>query len=230
MHTSHANLRVKNSARNSRLQLAFCNVVLALTVCISAPVEAEIYSCKDEAGRTLTSDRPLPECGNRAIRVLRPDGLQKGEIPVPLTAEQKAQKEIADEKRRTQENAIREQKQYDRALMAAFPSVQALEASRKRHLAEINEEIAAAKRRIELKYPDLQAAKAELEFYKSKPVPGLVRNKIQTAASAILAEDELITAKNSEIELLNKKYDSDGKRLRELVDPVTGKLAQATKH
>ena len=142
----------------------------------------------------------------------------------------RSQKEIADEKRRTQENAIREQKQYDRALMAAFPSVQALEASRKRHVAEINEEIAAAKRRIELKYPDLQAARAELEFYKSKPVPGMVRNKIQTAASAILVEDELITAKSSEIELLNKKYDSDGKRLRELVDPVTGKLAQATKH
>lgn len=194
------------------------------------PVNAEIYSCKDEAGRVLTSDRPLPECGNRSIRILRPDGVQKGEIAAPLTAEQRAQKDIADEKRRTQENAIREQKQYDRALMAAFPSVQALEASRKRQVAEIAEEITAAKKRIELKYPDLQSAKAELEFYKSKPVPGMVKNKIQTAASAILVEDELINTKNSELELLNKKYDSDARRLRELVDPVTGKLAQAIKH
>ena len=205
-------------------------ILLALAICASTSANAEIYSCKDEAGRTITSDRPLPDCGNRAIRVLRPDGLQKGEIAAPLTAEQKAQKDAADERRRAQENAIREQKQYDRALMAAFPTVQALEASRKRQVAEIAEEIAAAKRRIELKYPDLQAAQAELEFYKSKPVPGFVRNKIQSAASAILVEDELITAKNSEIEMLNKKYDSDGKRLRELVDPATGKLAQATKH
>ena len=230
MHISHTNLRVENRASRSRSEPRLCAVLITVFMWISTPVKAEIYSCKDESGRTLTSDRPLPECGNRAIRVLRPDGLQKGEIAVPLTAEQKAQKDIADEKRRTQENVIREQKQYDRALMAAFPSVQALEASRKRHVAEINEEIAAAKRRIELKYPDLQAAKAELEFYKTKPVPGMVRNKIQTAASAILVEDELIIAKNSEIELLNKKYNSDGKRLRELVDPVTGKLAQATKH
>ena len=227
MHIFSAKSNVKRKANR---YLAAVGALIAIALCASMPVKAEIYSCKDETGRTLTSDRPLPECANRVMRVLRPDGLQKGEIAIPLTAEQKVQKDIADEKRRSQENAAREQKQSDRALMAAFPSVQALEASRKRQVAEIAEEIFAAKKRIELKYPDLQAAKAELEFYKTKPAPALVKNKIQTAASAILVEDELITAKNSELEALNKKFDMDGKRLRELIDPVTGKLAQATKH
>ena len=206
-------------------------LTIALVMCgLSASAYAEIYSCKDESGRVLTSDRPLAECGNRTIRLLRTDGLQKGEIAAPLTVEQRAQKEIDDQKRRVQENALREQKQYDRALIAAFPSVQALEASRKRQVGEIMQEITAAKKRIEFKYPDLEAANAELEFYKTKPPPASLKNKIQTAAHSILVEDELIATKNAEIAMLNKKYDTDGKRLRELMDPVTGKLAQAIKH
>lgn len=230
MHTFYAQLvaKIRSCAPSTGSACAFALMIIGCVY--SDAVFADLYSCKDEAGRVISSDRPLPECGNRSIRILRSDGVQKGEIAAPLTAEQKIQKEIVDQKKKAQENAQREQNQSDRALVAAFPSLQALEASRKRQVAEITQEISSAKKRIELKYPDLEAANAELEFYKKKPVPNVVKSKIQTAALSILVEDELIATKNSELAQLNKKYDSDGKRLRELSDPVTGKLAQAPKH
>jgi hypothetical protein len=76
----------------------------------------------------------------------------------------------------------------------------------------------------------LTAAQNELEFYKGKKVPAVVTNKIQIAANAILVEDELIRAKQAEIVQVQAKFNGDAKRIRELLDPVTGRLAQAVKH
>jgi PBP1b-binding outer membrane lipoprotein LpoB len=212
-----------------------CNRLYAIlmactTVLLVAPVRAEIYTCKDATGRVITSDRPMIECANSAIRVLRPDGATKRLIPAPLNEEQKLQKEIADAKAREETARLRDQKQRDGALTAAFPTMKALEDSRKRQIAEINAEIDTSKKRIESKYPDLKKATAEMEFYRKQAAPYDVKSRIQLAANAILVEDQLIQAKRGEIQALNEKYDSDAKRLRELIDPSTGKLAQAAKH
>jgi hypothetical protein len=191
---------------------------------------AEIFSCKDETGRIITSDRPVAECSRRDIRVLRQDGLTKGVIPAPLTEEQRKQRELELEIKRHKENQDRERLARDRALVAAYPDLASLEAQRKRQIQDVQIEIDAAKKRILVKEPDLKEAKAELEFYRGKTVPVNVSNKIALAASAILVEDELIRAKRQEILSMNAKFDADAKRLREITDGVTGRLAQSTKH
>jgi hypothetical protein len=191
---------------------------------------AEIFSCKDEAGRIISSDRPIPECSKRDIRVLRQDGLTKGVIPAPLTDEQRKQRDIELEIKRLKDNQERERLSRDRALVAAYPDLASLEVQRKRQIQDVQVEIDAAKKRILLKEPDLKEAKAELEFYRGKKVPGSVNNRIALAASAILVEDELIRAKQQEILTVNSKFDSDAKRLREISDGLTGRLAHSSKH
>jgi hypothetical protein len=191
---------------------------------------AEIFSCKDDAGRIITSDRPIPECSKRDVRVLRQDGLTKGVIPAPLTEEQRKQRDVDLEIKRAKDNQERERLSRDRALVAAYPDMASLEVQRKRQIQDVQVEIEAAKKRILLREPDLKEAQAELEFYRGKKVPGSVNNKISLAASAILVEDELIRAKQQEILTVNSKFDSDARRLREISDGVTGRLAQSTKH
>ncbi len=221
------------SLKNSRsfAKATGCLFSIALIYgAFSGFARAEIFSCKDEAGRVITSDRPIPECSKRDVRVLRTDGLSKGMIAAPLTEIQRKQREADLEVARAKANVDRERLSRDRALVAAFPTMAVLDEQRKRQLDEVQIEIDAAKKRILIKEPDLTAALAELEFYKGKKPPGNVTSKINLAASAILAEDELIRTKRQEISTIVAKFDADGRRLRELIDPVNGRLAQVTKH
>jgi hypothetical protein len=208
----------------------FFAIVFLLGAVLPGVSKAEIFSCKDEAGRVITSDRPIPECSKRDIRVLRQDGLTKGVIAAPLTEEQRKQRDIELEIKRQKDNQERERLSRDRALVAAYPDLASLEVQRKRQIQDVQVEIEAAKKRILIKEPDLKEAKAELEFYRGKKVPGVVANKISVAANAILVEDELIRAKQQEILTVNSKFDADAKRLREISDGVTGRLAQSSKH
>jgi hypothetical protein len=191
---------------------------------------AEIFTCRDDSGRMLTSDKPIPECAKRDVRVLRADGATKEVIAAPLTEEQKRQREAQAEVQRVKANQERERQMRDRALLNAYSDIGALESARKRQLDELQAEIDAAYKRINFKEPELKSAVAELEFYKGKKVPGMVNNKIQIAANAILVEDELVRAKQAEAVSINQRFNADAKRLRELLDPSTGRVAQATKH
>jgi hypothetical protein len=209
---------------------AWLLAVVLVGAALPDSAKAEIFSCKDETGRMITSDRPIPECSKRDVRVLRQDGLAKGVIPAPLTDEQRKQRDVDLDVKRQKDNQERERLSRDRALVAAYPDLASLEVQRKRQIQDVQVEIEAAKKRILLKEPDLREAQAELEFYRGKKVPGNVNNKIALAASAILVEDELIRAKQQEILTVNSKFDSDAKRLREISDGVTGRLAHSTKH
>ncbi|MEZ5738722.1 MAG: hypothetical protein R3E68_04125 [Burkholderiaceae bacterium] len=42
-----------------------------------------IFTCIDDQGRRLTSDRPIDACANRPMRELRLDGAIKRDIPPP---------------------------------------------------------------------------------------------------------------------------------------------------
>jgi hypothetical protein len=193
-------------------------------------VETAIFSCKDERGQTITSDRPINECNRRDLRVLRNDGITKQVLPAPLTEDQRKQRDIEEDQRQIKLNQLKEQQTRDRALMAAYPNLDAIEVARQRRLREIQTEIQQARERILVKYPDLKAIQGEMEFYKGKAVPSLVKGRLQVAATSILVEDELIRNKTQEMVVINAKFDADQQRLRQLIDPSTGRIAQAVKH
>jgi hypothetical protein len=193
-------------------------------------VDQHIYSCKDDQGRTITSDRPISECNRRDIRLLRNDGITKTVLPAPLTEVQRQQRDIEEEQRQIKLNQQKEQQTRDRALMAAYPNLDAIEVARQRRLRELQVEIQLARERILVKYPDLKAIQTEIEFYKGKQTPALLKGRLQVAATSILVEDDLIKSKMQEMQVINAKYDADTARLKQLIDPSTGKLAQATKH
>ena len=89
-------------------------IVLPLLLMHAAVHAQKIYMCKDESGRTLTSDRPIPECEGRAIREFDKGGMVKRDIPPPPTAEQKRQMPIDDDKRKAEAEAADERRRADR--------------------------------------------------------------------------------------------------------------------
>ncbi len=64
--------------------------------------QAQIILCKDGAGRTFVSDRAIPECADRAQRVMDRSGVVRQQIPAPLTSEQKKAQRAEEERLRIQ--------------------------------------------------------------------------------------------------------------------------------
>ncbi|MDF3035707.1 MAG: hypothetical protein K0S28_981, partial [Paucimonas sp.] len=91
------------------------SVAMLSAFCI-LPASAQIYMCKDASGRTLTSDRPIPECSNREMREMGKDGVTRRVIAAPLTAEEKRKRTQEEEKKKAEATALEEQRKSDRAL------------------------------------------------------------------------------------------------------------------
>ncbi|MFK7962496.1 MAG: hypothetical protein AB8C46_00870 [Burkholderiaceae bacterium] len=177
-----------------------------------------IYTCKDPNGRTITSDRPIPECAKLPMRELRSDGALRRQIDPPLT---RAQRRMLREKRareRAEELVRRQERTRDRALLETFPTMDILDESRERLIAEIQLQIDATYERMVKLHKELQAAQAAGRAYPPGLAPTAVKQKVAQIAGAILTEDSLVKARLEEQEQIRQKYAADADRLRVLLE------------
>ena len=119
-----------------------------LFLLLSCSARAEFYTCKDNAGHVISSDRPIPECADKSTQVFKANGSLKGQLAAPPTPEQRKAAEIQEQQRQKeaqhQENLRREQL----FLVAHYPNEDAIEAARKRELDAIAVKITAETRNI----------------------------------------------------------------------------------
>ncbi len=198
---------------------------LALAVFAAGPAAASasepgagksLFTCRDRAGRVFTSDRPIPECADRSMRELGTSGIVKREIAAPLTAEQQRQQEADERARRMAEEAVREKRRRDSALLAAYTSEDQIEQARKRNLADIEESIKRSQLRLSELDREKDALAQEAEFYRKKPMPPLVRRKVDDNVAAINDEETALRQRQGDVERINQRYDDERRRYREL--------------
>lgn len=182
----------------------------------SATNHAQIFLCKDATGRTITSDRPISECAERAVRELSPNGMLKREIAAPLTPEQKRQKQILEAQYKLEQAAAEEQTRRDKALLARYFNVSEIEAARKRAREPFQDKMNAAIIAITALETVLRKAEEEKEFYKKKALPQTLLRKIEEAESALITEKN--TVQRCAIDIVNNDaiFDETLKRYREL--------------
>lgn len=178
--------------------------------------KAQIYMCKDANGRTLTSDRPIPECANRAVKELGKDGTVKREIPPPLTPEQARLKKEADEKRKADEAAAAEQRRRDVLLLTTYLNEQQIEAERQRSVIQIRNNINIAITSQNNAEQRRKAAQAEADQLKKagKMVPSSLKARIEEAQRSYEHEGKNIEATEAEMAKVKTKYDDILKRYR----------------
>lgn len=175
-----------------------------------------LYSCQDEHGRTQVSDRPIAECANRPLRELRNDGLARRELPAPLSAEQRRQREAEERARQAEARERREAQARDRALLQAYPDNDALEAVRRRQLADIDEDIAAATGRLAALHQSQQAARGQAGADPAKASPA-VRQRLSDLSNAIVAEEAFVARRSAERTSVVQRFAEDSARLRVLL-------------
>ncbi len=191
--------------------------LLLLSLCIVPSVHATIFMCKDASGRTITSDRPIPECADRVVREYGNHGFVRRELPAPLTTEQRHEKKLQDDKKKTELIAAEEQKKADRALSARYRSEEDIALARKRDTNIISDQIAQQKKALSASDKDLKEAQFIVATQKKKGmVSAGLQYKIDRAEQAVRNLKVRITDSEVELAQVHAKYDLKLQRYREI--------------
>jgi len=165
---------------------------------------AAIFMCKDSAGRTLTSDRPLPECADRHVREYSRNGIFKREIAALPTPEQKRLLLEQQRQKRAEEERRREQQRADRAFMLRYQSEENIELARQRESASLINLIAQHRAALEL-------AQEERDAAEGKPTGQ------EGATSRMRDIKQRLQESEEELAHINNKFDAMLKRYRDIV-------------
>jgi hypothetical protein len=134
-------------------------------------VTGAIYTCVDDKGHKLTSDRPILECNGREQRILNRDGSLRQVKPPQMTADERAEREAAERRATLARNAQNDAIRRDRNLVSRFPD----EATHRKAREAALDTVRAAIKATELRVADLAAERKplleEAEFYKGRSMP-----------------------------------------------------------
>ncbi|HCY61284.1 MAG TPA: DUF4124 domain-containing protein [Oxalobacteraceae bacterium] len=197
---------------------------LFVLACVPVLAQAEIFICKDASGKTLTSDRPIPECQDRKVRVLGKNGLTAREIAPPLTEEEKRQKQIEDDKRKAAVAAADEQKRQDRALLARYGKEADIEVARKRSLEPVHDQIKREEVSMVISEKNLAQARTEAAAQPKGKVPANLQRKIDDLNQEIVDSKKLIGERKDEVGRINARFDQAVRRFRELSGATTARM------
>jgi len=193
-------------------------VLFAALSCPAARAQTMMYVCTDRAGHTHAERYPPPECKDRDVRQLNPDGSLKKIIPAPLTREQRKKKEAEDEARLLEEEQERAQAHKDRALLETYGSADEIDSARRRDLAGRQMLIDRANQRIAQYDRERKRLEDEAEFYAHHEMPAELRDKF--AANKVLVQQQEKTRADAQVEMqhINEHYDAEKQRFLELED------------
>ncbi len=180
----------------------------------SAPLG--IYTCVDDKGRRLTSDRPIAECTAREQRVLNKDGSLKGIHPPTLTAEERAEQDARDRKaaeaRAAQADAVRR----DRNLTARYPNEATHQKAREAALDTVRLALKSSEARLNDLAAERKPVMDEVEFYRGRTLPGKLKAQLDANDAAVDAQRATAANQAAELARINRLYDAELERLRRL--------------
>lgn len=196
---------------------------LLLLAPMLAQAQAKIYVCKDAAGHTLTSDRPIAECSNRPVREIDKHGITRREIPAPMTPEERERQARETAERRSEQLAIREQRHNDRALLARFRSEEDIISSARRNVELVQENVRRETLLLAASEKRQQQAEAELALPADRRQHAAdLRQRLEDADRSVAAGRRRLGDYEAEILLINSRTDAMLKRFRQLQGERTG--------
>lgn len=190
---------------------------ILLLALLAPSAQADFYCCQDPvSGRRVCGDSLPEQCRGRAYRLLDSGGNVIREVGPPLTPEQKAEKLLEDRRRKQLEEASREQRRRDQALLDTYALPQDIDLAQRKAEADVNLAIKATEERIEAARTKRKKFEDEAEFYKKKTLPPELAKNLAALDHEIRLQQELLDLKKREFDTIKTKYDADRKRYYEL--------------
>jgi len=198
-----------------RSRTAIGGAIVALAVA-AAPASATVFVCTTADGRTITGDRPPAECADVPIRELRADGMVRRVIEPPLTEEQRRARAEQARLAKQRHDEKRAQARQDIALLETYANEADIEVARKTALASRQAMIDRSRKRLETFAVERKKLDEETEFYVNRKLPLKLEQAIEANESLVQAEQRLIVEMQADITRINKRFDDEAGRYREL--------------
>lgn len=190
---------------------------LLVAVLGSAQAAGEFYCCHDPStGRRVCGDVLPEQCRGRAYRVLDSGGNIVKEVGAALTPEQKAEQALENKRRKQLEDASREQRRRDQALLDTYSTPEDIDLAQRKAEADVNLAILATIARIDEARTKRKKFENEAEFYKKKTLPPDLERDLRAIDHEIRLQQELLDIKKRDFDAIKSKYDADRKRYFEL--------------
>lgn len=191
--------------------------LLILLATTSVQAAGEFYCCPDPAsGRRVCGDTLPDQCRGRAYRILDSGGNTVKEVGPPLTAEQKAELAAESLRKKQLDEAAREQRRKDQALLDTYATPLDIDLAQRKAEADINMAVQNAQASIEAARNKRKKFEQEAEFYKKKTMPAELAKEMRALDHEIKVQQELIDVKKQDSAAIKAKYDLDRKRYFEL--------------
>ena len=205
------------TVRNMALMRKLALVPLLLLACTGAKAAGEFYCCQDpSSGRRVCGDLLPEQCRGHAYRVLDHAGNIVKEVGPPLTPEQKAEQAQEAKRRKQLEDAKREQRRRDQALLETYSTPEDIDLAQKKAESDITMVIQATLTRLDALYSKRKKLSNEAEFYKKKAMPPELTRDLSTVDHEIRLQQQLLDLKKKDFETIKAKYDGDRQRYFEL--------------
>ncbi len=202
--------------RGRRDALVWLVLLPAAALGQTAPSPSGIYTCVDERGRRITSDRPIPECNAREQRVLNRDGSLKAVRPPTPTADERAEQEARERQAAEQRVAQADAARRDRNLLQRYKNEAAHQKAREAALEAVRTAQKVTQARLADLDKDHRRLLEEREFYKGRPLPAKLKSQVDANDAALAAQRDSASGQTAEIERINRFYDAELGRLRRL--------------
>ena len=184
-----------------------------------------IYTCLDDKGRRLSSDRPIPECGQREQRMLNRDGSLKMVVPPVPTAEERLEAEAQARRQAEARAALADGVRRDRNLMLRYPDEAAHRRARDAALDVARSAARLGEERLNQLTEERRPLERELEFYQGKPVPPKLLSQMEAIDTAARAQKVVAQTQKAEIDRVQQMYDAELVHLKGL---WSGQIAPGT--
>jgi hypothetical protein len=203
---------------NTKWALAMASLLLLAGPKLALAQSQGIYTCVDNVGRKITSDRPISECMDREQKILNPSGSVKSILLPPKTAKELADLEAQKKKEAEAREQLEEERKRDLALTGRYPNKAVHDKTRTDALANVRQ----TREMIVTQVKELMAQRdkisAELEFYKKEPgaAPAPLRRRAEENTRNISEQRQLIAVQDQEIIRVNTRFDTELARLTPL--------------
>ena len=193
-------------------------VVLLMASTVALAQGKGIYTCMDNRGRRITSDRPITECLDREQRELTRSGTVKRVLQPSYTAEERARIETQKKAEEAIQARIAEEKRRDRALLIRYPNQAVHDKERTEALAQLDEVINAVNKRAQTLIDQRKDISAELEFYQNdvNKAPLWLRRKLEDNEQQVVVQQRFVVEQTQEKQRVNARFDEELVKLRKL--------------
>lgn len=202
------------------------SAILSVFSSPSKAIAQTFFSCTDDRGHQITSDRPIAQCTDRNQKELSPTGIvQRVRGPTLTTLERRA----LDEKEKSEADArarLTDEKQRNRALLARYPDRAALENERNLILSRLEKQsIPLRKKILELseQRKSLVSAFDSHTKDKSKVLPAH-KQKLEAIDASLTMQNYFLDEQEIEKNRSNARFDLALPKLSELWLQTDGRL------